>query len=83
MFAKLTALVGVGGYTFPYNLEEPYPTAWGMWTHYRGSTKEDGSRVSIFKISSTDPADRQLVIARNGTKRLKMVRLPPHPPASL
>ncbi|EFJ49788.1 hypothetical protein VOLCADRAFT_80567 [Volvox carteri f. nagariensis] len=75
MFAKLTALVG-GGYTFPYVIEEPYDSAWGQWTHYRGKSKEDNSPVSIFKISATDPNDRKLVCARNGVKRLKMLRHP-------
>lgn len=73
MFAKLTALVG-GGYSFPYILEEPYDSAWGHWTHYRGKSKEDNSLVSIFKISAVDTNDRKLVCARNGVKRLKMVR---------
>ncbi|KAG2500649.1 hypothetical protein HYH03_001416 [Edaphochlamys debaryana] len=75
MFAKLTALVG-GGYTFPYQAEEPYGTAWGQWTHYRGKSKDDGSPVSIFKISAADANDKKLVCARNGVKRLKMMRHP-------
>lgn len=74
MFAKLTALVG-GGFSFPYNIEEPYPTAWGQWTHYRGKAKEDGAPVSIFKATFADPADRGLVCARNGIRRLRMVRI--------
>lgn len=73
MFAKLTALVG-GGYTFPYTLEEPYESAWGQWTHYRGKSNNDGSAVSVFKISAADPNDQLLVCARNGVKRLRMVR---------
>ena len=72
MFAKLTALVG-GGYSFPYTLEEPYDTAWGQWTHYRAKSRDDGSSVSVFKMSSADPNDRLLVCARNGVKRLKLV----------
>ncbi|GLC35616.1 hypothetical protein PLESTM_000343500 [Pleodorina starrii] len=75
MFAKLTALVG-GGYSFPYIVEEPYDSAWGQWTHCRGKSKEDNSPVSVFKISATDPNDRKLVCARNGVKRLKMLRHP-------
>eukprot|EP00198_Chlamydomonas_reinhardtii_P004430 XP_001693766.1 protein kinase [Chlamydomonas reinhardtii] len=75
MFAKLTALVG-GGYTFPYTLEEAYESSWGQWTHHRGKSKDDNSPVSIFRISATDPNDRKLVCARNGVKRLKMLRHP-------
>jgi SCY1-like protein 1 len=73
MFAKLTALVG-GGYTFPYNVEEAYETCWGGWSHHRGSSKEDASPVSVFKFQSNDPNDPRLAAARNGVKRLKMVR---------
>lgn len=72
MFAKLTALVA-GGYTFPYNVEDAYDSAWGQWTHHRGTNKEDNTPVSIFKITATDPNDRSLVVARNGVKRLKLV----------
>lgn len=75
MFAKLTALVG-GGFNFPYVVEEPYDSAWGQWTHYRGKSKDDGSPVSIFKISATDANDKKLVCARNGVRRLKMLRHP-------
>ncbi|MEW5318095.1 MAG: hypothetical protein WDW38_009346 [Sanguina aurantia] len=75
MFAKLQALVG-GGFTLPYNVEEEYESAWGTWTHHRGSTKDDSSRVSIFKTSAADPSDRKLVVARNGVKRLRTLRHP-------
>ena len=79
MFAKLagnlTALAGFGS-SFPYTLEEAYPCAWGQWTHYKGVATADGSRVSIFKIQADDPQDRKLVAARNGVKRLKLVRHP-------
>ncbi|GLI62075.1 hypothetical protein VaNZ11_004633 [Volvox africanus] len=75
MFAKLTALVG-GGYSFPYAIEEPYDSAWGQWTHFRGKSKDDNSPVSIFKISSANANDPILVCARNGVKRLKMLRHP-------
>jgi SCY1-like protein 1 len=80
MFAKLagglTALTGFGGTAFPYNVDEAYPDSWGHWVHHSGSSKEDGSLVSIFKIASEDPSDRKLIAARNGVKRLKMVRHP-------
>ncbi len=71
MFAKLTALVG--GYSFPYELQDTLPHSWGQWTHHRGVHREDGSLVSVFKVSAVDPNDRKLVVARNGVKRLKMV----------
>ena len=73
MFAKLTALVG-GGFSFPYTCEDPpYPSSWGEWAHHRGTSKDDGSPVSVFKLTAADPNDRRLVVARNGIKRLKMV----------
>ena len=73
MFAKLTALVSSGP-TFPYTLGEAYRAAWGSWTHFRGKAKEDGAAVSIFKISAASKSDPKLQSARNGVKRLKMVR---------
>lgn len=74
MFAKLSALVG-GGPALNYNLEpEPYEVAWGCWTHFPGSSREDGSPVSVFRIAATEPNDLKLVAARNGVKRLRMVR---------
>lgn len=73
MFAKLSALVSSSP-TFPYNLGKAFGVAWGAsWTHYQGTTREDGSAVSIFKVSSTSANDRTLLAARNGVKRLKMV----------
>ena len=74
MFAKLSALVG-GGPALNYNIEEAYQQAWGPWTHYAGTHKDDNSRVSVFKVFAIDPIDRVLVAARNGVKRLKMVRI--------
>lgn len=79
MFAKFTeGLSALAGYNtaFPYIVEDPHPSAWGHWTHYRGRTKDDGCVVSIFKICAQDPNDRQLVAARNGIKRLKLLRHP-------
>ncbi len=73
MFAKLTALVSSSP-TFPYQLGDAYEDAWGSgWTHYKGNKKEDGSLVSVFKLTSDSPHDRRLVAARNGIKRLRMV----------
>lgn len=74
MFAKLTAFVSSSP-AFPYQLGDAYEDAWGIgWTHYKGSKKEDGSLVSIFKLTSESAHDRRLVAARNGVKRLRMVR---------
>lgn len=74
MFAKLTALVS-GGPTLPYIVDEgSQEQAWGNWTHQRGTGREDGTAVSVFKITCPDPNDRRLVAGRNGVKRLKLVR---------
>lgn len=72
MFAKLSALVG-GGSTFGYNLGEPYPLAWGCWTHFSGTCKEGGGSVSIFKVSGQSN-DSAVAAARHGVKRLRTVR---------
>ncbi len=73
MFAKLTALVSSSN-AFPYQLGDAYGEAWGTgWTHFKGTKKEDGSHVSIFKLTSESAADRRLVAAHNGVKRLRMV----------
>ena len=75
MFAKLTALVSSSP-AFPYQLGHAYDVAWGSgWTHYKGTKKEDGSSVSIFKLTSDSAQDRRLAAARNGVKRLRMVGL--------
>lgn len=71
MFAKLSALVG-GGTSFPYNLGEPYAVAWGCWSHFSGTGKEDGSRVSIFKATG-QAGDTAVSAARNGVKKLRTV----------
>jgi SCY1-like protein 1 len=74
MFAKLSALVG-GGPALNYNLNpEPYEVAWGPWTHYGGTSRDDGSPVSVFRIAAADPNDLTMTAARNGVKRLRMVR---------
>jgi hypothetical protein len=73
MFAKLTALVSSSP-AFPYTIGETFDDAWGSgWVHSRGTIKEDGTPVSVFKISSANRNDRTLQAARNGMKRLKMV----------
>lgn len=71
LFSSLSSLVG-GGFKLPYNVGQQYETAWGNWTHFSATGKEDGKPASVFKIVA-DPEDRKLVVARNGVKRLKMV----------
>lgn len=61
---------------FPYNIDEPYSSAWGSWTHCRGTSKDDGSLVSIFSLSGNNSQDGHLVAGRNGVKRLRTVRHP-------
>eukprot|EP00878_Enallax_costatus_P016353 GHUV01017153.1.p1 GENE.GHUV01017153.1~~GHUV01017153.1.p1 ORF type:complete len:345 (+),score=98.92 GHUV01017153.1:319-1353(+) len=76
MFAKLSALVG-GGPALNYNVDpQQYNQAWGCWTHHSGTSREDGSPVSVFRIQAADANDLKLVAARNGVRRLKMLRHP-------
>ncbi|KAJ8472085.1 hypothetical protein OPV22_026428 [Ensete ventricosum] len=79
MFKFLKGVVGgsgTGPKDLPYNIGEPYPSAWGSWTHHRGTSKEDGSSVSIFSLSGSSSQDGHLAAGRNGVKRLRTVRHP-------
>ncbi|KAJ1285966.1 hypothetical protein BS78_03G317800 [Paspalum vaginatum] len=79
MFKFLKEVVagsGSGLKDFPYTIGEPYASAWGSWTHHQGTSKDDGSPVSIFSLSGSNPQDRHLVAGRNGVKRLRTVRHP-------
>lgn len=80
MFANLTAGLnsfGFGAAAFPYTLEaQPYPHAWGGWAHYKATAHEDKSLVSVFKLCTATAEDARMVAARNGVKRLKMLRHP-------
>ncbi|WCJ20096.1 N-terminal kinase-like protein [Euphorbia peplus] len=68
---------GTGVKDLPYNIVgDPYPSAWGSWSHHRGTSKDDGSPVSIFSLSGTNAQDAHLSAARNGVKRLRTVRHP-------
>ncbi|KAL9991775.1 putative protein kinase domain, armadillo-like helical [Helianthus debilis subsp. tardiflorus] len=60
----------------PYNIGEPYSSAWGSWTHSRGTSKVDGSPVSIFSLTGSNAGDGRIAAARNGVKRLRTVRHP-------
>ncbi|XP_022764866.1 N-terminal kinase-like protein isoform X2 [Durio zibethinus] len=79
MFKFLKGVVGGSGTglkDLPYNIGDPYPSAWGSWSHFRGTTKDDGSPVSIFSLSGSNPQDGHLAAGRNGVKRLRTVRHP-------
>ncbi|TXG49951.1 hypothetical protein EZV62_025826 [Acer yangbiense] len=67
---------GTGVKDLPYNIGDPYPSAWGSWSHFHGTSKDDGSPVSVFSISGTNAQDGHLAAARNGVKRLRTVRHP-------
>ncbi|KAL6558094.1 hypothetical protein OROMI_018444 [Orobanche minor] len=60
----------------PYNIGEPYPSAWGSWVHSRGTSKDGGAPVSVFSLSGCNFSDGHLAAGRNGVKRLRMVRHP-------
>ncbi|KAJ4978377.1 hypothetical protein NE237_009157 [Protea cynaroides] len=79
MFKFLKGVVGgsgTGPKDLPYNIGESYASAWGSWTHYRGTSKDDGSLVSIFSLSGSSAQDGHLAAGRNGVKRLRTVRHP-------
>ncbi|XP_019184483.1 PREDICTED: N-terminal kinase-like protein [Ipomoea nil] len=67
---------GAGVKDLPYNIGEPYSSAWGSWVHYRGTSKDDGAPVSIFALSGSNANDGHLAAGRNGVKRLRTVRHP-------
>ncbi|TYH68157.1 hypothetical protein ES332_D06G238900v1 [Gossypium tomentosum] len=79
MFNFLKGVVGGSGggqKDLPYNIGDPYPSAWSSWSHFRGTSKDDGSPVSIFSLSGSNPQDGRLAAGRNGVKRLRTVRHP-------
>ncbi|KAL5195887.1 putative inactive serine/threonine-protein kinase scy1 [Glycine soja] len=79
MFKFLKEVVsgsGTGLKDLPYNIGEPYASAWGSWLHFRGTSKDDGSPVSIFSLSGSNSQDGHLAAGRNGVKRLRTVRHP-------
>ncbi|KAK2450460.1 N-terminal kinase protein [Trifolium repens] len=79
MFKFLKEVVGGSGTgikDLPYIIGEPYPSAWGSWLHHRGTSKDDGSPVSIFSLSGSNAHDGHLAAGRNGVKRLRTVRHP-------
>ena len=71
-------LFGASGPRLNYDLGEAYPRAAGGWTHYRATSKEDGSPASVFKFVCNDVHKERVrvEVARNGAKRLKTTRHP-------
>ena len=71
-------LFGASGPRLNYDLGEAYPRAAGGWTHYRATSKEDGSAASVFKFVCNDVHKERVrvEVARNGAKRLKTTRHP-------
>ncbi|KAI3888243.1 hypothetical protein MKW92_010111 [Papaver armeniacum] len=80
MFKFLKGVVGGSGTglkDLPYNVGEPYSSAWGSWTHSRGTSKDDGSLVSIFSLTGSNAqGEGHLAAGRNGVRRLRTVRHP-------
>ncbi|XP_009798481.1 uncharacterized protein [Nicotiana sylvestris] len=79
MFKFLKGVVGGSGTglkDLPYNIGKPYSSAWGSWVHYRGTSKDDGTPVSIFALTGSNANDGHLAAGRNGVKRLRTVRHP-------
>ncbi|KAI3831827.1 hypothetical protein MKX03_022199 [Papaver bracteatum] len=62
--------------SIPFNIGESYSSAWGSWTRSRGTSRDDGSLVSIFSLTGSDTQDGHLAAARNGVKRLPTARHP-------
>ncbi|KDD72431.1 hypothetical protein H632_c3357p0, partial [Helicosporidium sp. ATCC 50920] len=75
MFARLTALVGSSS-SLSFELGEAKEGCWGIWTHHHGTWRADQSPVSVFRTASTSKLDAKLAAARNGIKRLRMLRHP-------
>ena len=68
----LKQLVG-GASAFPYSLGTAYPSAFGEWAHFEGTSKEDNTPVSVFRLNASKSDPQKLQAARNGVKRLKSV----------
>ncbi|KAI7987716.1 putative inactive serine/threonine-protein kinase scy1 [Camellia lanceoleosa] len=79
MFKFLKGVVGGSGSgpnNLPYYIAEPYSSSWGSWSHSCGSSKDDGSPVSIVSLSGSNANDGLLAAGCNGVKRLCTVRHP-------
>ena len=77
MFGSFGNLFGPSGPALSADIGEAYPRSFGGWTHHKGTLKEDGSAVSVFKFVGNLQTDRvRIETARNGAKRLKLTRHP-------
>ena len=76
MLSRLTALVG-GGSTLPFELGEEFPSSSSFcgWKHWRGTSRADGSPVSIFRVAAASKSVQRLEAARNAARRLRMLRV--------
>ena len=77
-FGSIGNLFGTSGPTLNYEIGEPYSKGFGSWAHYRGTSKDDARNpVSIFKFTGNTETDKvRIATARNGAKRLKLIRHP-------
>lgn len=71
-----------GGFTCPYDVGEKHGECWGAWEHYRATASADKKPVSLFKMSVSKTNTADIENARNGVKRLRVVRSRLRPSAS-
>lgn len=59
---KLFGFLGRGaGIDLPYTIGEAYSTAWGSWTHSRGTKKVSEERMMYLEIEGASAATRELL----------------------
>lgn len=63
-----------GGFSCPYDVGERHGECWGGWEHYRATATTDKKPVSLFKLTVNKTNVAELEVARNGVKRLRVVR---------
>lgn len=63
-----------GGFACPYDVGEKHGECWGGWEHYRATGSTDKKPVSLFKITVSKTDSEGIEMARNGVKRLRVVR---------
>ena len=67
-----------GGTSLPFELGEQFPQAFsfGSWQHHRGTSRADGSSVSVFRLAAPGKSDARLDAGRNAVRRLRTLRHP-------